>query len=60
MPYRVEHRDGQWDVIKKSTGKVVSRHDSKTKANESIRAVYAHEHGTGTGSGHWFYKHFGR
>lgn len=45
MPYRVEHRprkDGRdWAKINKRTGKIVSRHRSKAKAQASIRAYYA-------------------
>lgn len=41
MPYVVRKRGKMWVKIKKTTGKVVSRHKTKAKAKASIRAYYA-------------------
>ncbi len=48
MPYRIEHRKGQkrpWKIINKITGKVVGSSKTKAKAEASIRARLAGEHG---------------
>lgn len=44
MPYAIRKaRNGQWVVIKKTTGKVVSHHATRSKAKGSVAARYAHE-----------------
>jgi hypothetical protein len=44
MPYSVrKEKNGKWVKIKKDTGKVVSHHDTKEKAEASIRAYYANK-----------------
>lgn len=38
MPWTVRKRGSGWVVVKKTTGKVASRHKTKAKAQASIRA----------------------
>jgi len=47
MPYRVERRTGErpYKIINKSTGKVVGSSASKQKAESSVKARLAGEHG---------------
>lgn len=41
MPWKVRKSGSQWVVVKADTGKVVSHHKSKRKAQASIRARHA-------------------
>ena len=41
MPYNIKKQGDKWVKINKETGKVVSHHDSKEKAEASVRAYYA-------------------
>lgn len=43
MPWIAVKKGNSYVVIKKSTGEVVSHHDTKEKAEASIRARYASE-----------------
>lgn len=44
MPYKIKQvAPGEWVKINKETGKVVSTHASKEKAEASIRAYYANK-----------------
>ena len=46
MPYQVEKiGEGQWAIRNKDTGKIVGYSDSKEKAEASVRARLAVEHG---------------
>lgn len=46
MPWTIrKNARGGWDIVKKTTGKVVGHSDSKTKAVASVRARYAAEGG---------------
>ena len=45
MPWAVKKQGSQYVVAKKTTGKVSSHHATKEKAQASIRARYANEHG---------------
>jgi len=47
MPYRIENRGGErpFKIINKSTGKTVGSSVSKAKAESSVRARLAGEHG---------------
>lgn len=47
MPYRIERRTGKrpWKIINKITGKVVGSSLSEKRAEASIRARLAGEHG---------------
>jgi hypothetical protein len=49
MPYEVKKQGGQWAIIRKTDGKVVGHSDSKAKAEASVRARMAGEHGGGGG-----------
>ena len=44
MPYSIRKRNG-YDIINKETGKKVGHSDSKAKAESSVRARLASEHG---------------
>lgn len=41
MPYKIKKQGNKWVKINKETGKVVSHHDTKEKADASVRAYYA-------------------
>lgn len=41
MPYRIVKQGKKWVKINKETGKVVSHHDTKKKAQDSIKAAHA-------------------
>lgn len=43
-PY-IKKRGDEWVIVQKGTGKVLSRHDSKAKAEASFRAMEMHKHG---------------
>ncbi|MFA5626133.1 MAG: DUF2188 domain-containing protein [Thiohalomonadaceae bacterium] len=43
MPYKVKRQGDKWVVVKKDSGKVVSHHATKEKAQSAIRAIYANE-----------------
>lgn len=45
MPYKVVKRSGEkpYKIVNKETGRVVGSSTSKSKAQASIRARYAHE-----------------
>ena len=45
MPYLVKRSGSKWQIVNKVTGKVVGTSTSKEKANASVRARYAAEHG---------------
>jgi len=46
MPWKVKKgKNGKWLIVKKTTGKVVGKSDSKDKAMASVRARYASESG---------------
>jgi len=45
MPYRTEKRGNKVLIINETTGKVVGHSTSEKKANASIRARLAGEHG---------------
>ena len=46
MPWRVGKKDSKgYPIIKSDTGKVVGHSDTKTKAQASVRARYAHYKG---------------
>jgi len=40
----IKERDGKWVIIQKGTGKVLSTHDSKEKAEEAFRAMMWSKH----------------
>lgn len=40
----IKERDGKWVIIQKGTGKVLSTHDSKEKADASFAAMEMHKH----------------
>lgn len=44
MPYTTKKLDGKTAIIRKDTGKVVGKSDTKAKAEASIRARYMGEH----------------
>lgn len=41
----IRKRGDKWVIIQKGTGKVLSTHDSKAKADASFRAMQMHKHG---------------
>lgn len=41
----IKERDGKYVIVQKGTGKVLSEHDSKEKAETSFRAMEANKHG---------------
>lgn len=43
-PY-IKKRGDSWVIVQKGTGKVLSHHDSKEKAEASFRAMEASKHG---------------
>ena len=47
MPYRIENRGGSrpFKIINKNTGKTVGSSVSRAKAESSVKARYAGEHG---------------
>jgi hypothetical protein len=51
MPYSVRKQGDQWAIVRKDDGKVVGHSDSKAKAEASVRARMASEHGKGKTSG---------
>jgi len=44
MPYSIKKRNG-YDIINKDTGKKVGHSDTRAKAESSVRARLAGEHG---------------
>lgn len=42
-PY-IQKRGDQWVIIQRGTGRVLSHHDSREKAEESFGAMEAHKH----------------
>ena len=42
----IEHRGDSWVILQKGTGKVLSHHDSKEKAEASFRAMMQSKHGS--------------
>lgn len=45
MPWSVRKSSRGWDIVRSDTGKVVGHSTSKGKAEASVRARYAGEHG---------------
>ena len=45
MPYRIEKQKEKFAIVNKSTGKVVGKSNTRAKAESSIRARLAGEHG---------------
>lgn len=45
MPYKVVVRNGKHLVVNADTGRVLGKHDSRTKALAQLRAVYANTNG---------------
>ena len=49
MPFMAYHyirrRGDEWVIVQKGTGKVLSRHSSRAKAEASFRAMEASKHG---------------
>lgn len=45
MPYTIKKQDRKWAIVRKTDGKVVGTSDSKAKAEASVRARLAGEHG---------------
>lgn len=45
MPYSIRKRGNKYEIIKKDTGEVVGRSTSRAKAEASVRARMAGEHG---------------
>lgn len=45
MPYTVKKVGSKWKIINKNTGKTVGTSNSKAKADASVRARLAGEHG---------------
>lgn len=43
MPYKIEPRDGKYEVVKEATGEVVGTHATRAKAEAQMRALYASE-----------------
>ena len=43
MPYHIEKKDDQYQVIKNDDGKVMGKHDSEEKAKSQIAALYSNE-----------------
>lgn len=41
----IKKRGGKWVIVQKGTGKVLSTHDSREKAEASFRAMEMHKHG---------------
>lgn len=41
----IKKRGGKWVIVQKGTGKVLSRHDTREKAEASFRAMEMHKHG---------------
>lgn len=41
----IKKQGEKWVILQKGTGKVLSHHDSKEKAEESFAAMMAHKHG---------------
>jgi hypothetical protein len=41
----IKKRGGQWVIVQKGTGKVLSTHASKADAEASFRAMQASKHG---------------
>jgi len=41
----IRRRGSQWVIVQKGTGKVLSRHSSRAKAEASFRAMEASKHG---------------
>lgn len=54
MPYKITKSGAKFQIIRKTDGKVVGTSDSKAKAESSVRARLAGEHGwkpSGQGKG---------
>lgn len=49
MPFMAYHyirrRGDEWVIVQKGTGRVLSRHSSRAKAEASFRAMEASKHG---------------
>ena len=45
MPYTIAKRGNKYAIINKQTGKVVGKSDTRAKAEASVRARLASEHG---------------
>lgn len=46
MPYSVrKNSHGQWELVKKDSGRVMGTHDSAEKARKQMAAIYANEKG---------------
>jgi len=43
MPYALKKNGDKWQVVKKDDGHVMGTHDSKQKASNQIKAIYANE-----------------
>lgn len=43
MPYAIKKSGNNWLVVKAGDGKVMGTHDSKKKAANQIKAIYANE-----------------
>lgn len=44
-PYIQQRGSGDWVIVQKGTGKVLSHHDSREKAEAAFRAMEMHKHG---------------
>lgn len=54
MPYTIKKSGNKYQIVRKDTGKVIGSSDSRAKAQSSINARLAGEHGwkpTGSGKG---------
>lgn len=49
MPYRVRKQGDSFAIVRSSDGKVVGHSATRAKAEASVRARMAGEHGGGTG-----------
>lgn len=47
MPWKAKKQGEDWVVVRSDTGKVVSHHESKEKAEAAVRARYANYDGGG-------------
>jgi len=45
MPYKIQKQGGKFAIINKETGKTVGHSDTRGKAESSVRARLAGEHG---------------
>ena len=45
MPYKIVKRGSKYAIVNKETGKTVGKSDSRSKAERSVRARLAGEHG---------------